>query len=65
MPPIISGNDRDLGVIDKVLTYSYSVTDPENDDIFVDVLIDDAYVERDVKVEVGKSYKVEVKGLDL
>lgn len=65
LPPIISGNDRDLGVIDKVLTYSYSVTDPENDDIFVDVLIDDAYVERDVKVEAGKSYKVEVKGLDL
>lgn len=64
LPPIISGNDRDLGVIDKVLTYSYSVTDPENDDIFVDVLIDDVYVERDVKVEAGKSYKVEVKGLD-
>lgn len=64
LPPIISGNDRDLGIIDKVLTYSYSVTDPENDDIFVDVLIDDVYVERDVKVEAGKSYKVEVKGLD-
>ena len=64
LPPIISGNDRDLGVIDKVLTYSYSVTDPENDDIFVDVLIDDVYVERDVKVEAGKTYKVEVKGLD-
>lgn len=64
LPPIISGNDRDLGIIDKVLTYSYSVTDPENDDIFVDVLIDDVYVERDVKVESGKSYKVEVKGLD-
>lgn len=64
LPPIISGNDRDLGVVDKVLTYSYSVTDPENDDIFVDVLIDDVYVERDVKVEAGKSYKVEVKGLD-
>ena len=64
LPPIISGNDRDLGIIDKVLTYSYSVTDPENDDIFVDVLIDDVYLERDVKVEAGKSYKVEVKGLD-
>lgn len=64
LPPIISGNDRDLGVIDKVLTYPYSVTDPENDDIFVDVLIDDVYLERDVKVEAGKSYKVEVKGLD-
>lgn len=64
LPPIISGNDRDLGIIDKVLTYSYSVTDPENDDIFVDVLIDDVYLERDVKVDAGKSYKVEVKGLD-
>ena len=64
LPPIISGNDRDLGVVDKLLSYSYSVTDPENDDIFVDVLIDDIYLERDVKVEAGKSYKVEVKGLD-
>lgn len=64
LPPIISGNDRDLGIIDKVLTYSYSVTDPESDDIFVDVLIDDVYLEKDVKVEAGKSYKVEVKGLD-
>lgn len=64
LPPIISGNDRDLGIIDKVLTYSYSVTDPENDDIFVDVLIDDVYLERDVKVDAGKIYKVEVKGLD-
>lgn len=64
LPPIISGNDRDLGIIDKVLTYSYSVTDPENDDIFVDVLIDDVFMEKDVKVEAGKTYKVEVKGLD-
>lgn len=64
LPPIISGNDRDLGIIDKALTYSYSVTDPENDDIFVDVLIDDVYLEKDVKVDAGKSYKVEVKGLE-
>lgn len=64
LPPIISGNDRDLGVIDKTLTYSYSVTDTEDDDIYVDVVIDETYLQKDLKVEAGKSYKVEVKGLD-
>lgn len=64
LPPIISGNDRDLGVVDKVLTYSYSVTDTEDDDIYVDVVIDEIYLQKDLKVEAGKTYKVEIKGLD-
>lgn len=64
LPPIISGNDRDLGVIDKALSYSYSVTDTEDDDIFVDVIIDETYLQKDIKVEAGKTYKVEIKGLD-
>lgn len=64
LPPVISGNDRDLGVIDKALTYSYSVTDTENDDIYVDVIIDETYLQKNSKVVAGKTYKVEVKGLD-
>lgn len=64
LPPIISGNDRDLGVVDKALSYSYSVTDTEDDDIYVDVIIDETYIQKEVKVEAGKTYKVEIKGLD-
>lgn len=64
LPPIISGNDRDLGIVDKVLSYSYSVTDTENDDVFVDAIIDETYLQKEVKVVAGKTYKVEVKGLD-
>lgn len=64
LPPIISGNDRDLGVVDKLLSYSYSVTDTEDDDIYVDVVIDEIYLQKDLKVEAGKTYKVEIKGLD-
>lgn len=64
LPPIISGNDRELGIIDKILTYSYSVTDPEDDDIYIDVIIDETYLQKDIKVEAGKTYKVEIKNLD-
>lgn len=64
LPPIISGNDRDLGVVDKALTYSYSVTDTEDDDIYIDVVIDETYLQKDLKIEAGKTYKVEIKGLD-
>ncbi len=64
LPPVISGNDRDLGVVDKALSYSYSVTDTENDDIYVDVIIDETYLQKNIKVVAGKTYKVEVKDLD-
>lgn len=64
LPPIISGNDRDLGVVDKLLSYSYSVTDTEDDDIYVDVVIDETYLQKDIKVDSGKTYKVEIKDLD-
>lgn len=64
LPPIISGNDRDLGDITKDISYTYSVTDPENDEIKVSIMLDDVYIEKDKKVEDGKNYKVEIKGLD-
>lgn len=64
LPPIISGNDRDLGVVDKLLSYSYSVTDTEDDDIYVDVIIDETYLQKNIKVVAGKTYKVEIKDLD-
>lgn len=64
LPPMISGNDRDLGIVDKGLSYSYSVTDTEDDDIYVDVIIDETYIQKEVKVEAGKTYKVEIKDLD-
>lgn len=62
LPPIISGNDRDLGDITKDISYTYSVTDPENDEIKVSIMLDDVYIEKDKRLKMGKIIRLKLKG---
>lgn len=62
--PVISGTDRSLGDVDKALTYVYSATDQEKDEIKIKVFLDNRLVVQDFKAEDNKEYTYELKGFD-
>lgn len=62
--PVISGTDRSLGDVDKALTYTYSATDQEKDEITLKVFLDNRLVVQDFKAEDNKEYTYELKGFD-
>lgn len=64
MAPIISGKDMDLGELETDLSYEYSVTDPEKDESFVTVTLDNNVITKRFKVVDGQQYKIDFKGLD-
>ena len=64
MAPIISGKDMDLGELETDLSYEYSVTDPEKDESFVTVTLDNMVITKRFKVVDGQQYKIDLKGLD-
>lgn len=64
MAPIISGKDLDLGELETDLFYEYSVTDPEKDESFVTISLDNNVITKRFKVVDGQQYKIDLKGLD-
>lgn len=62
--PTISGSDRSLGDIDKLLSYTYSATDQEKDEITLKVFLDNRLVVQDFKAEDNKEYTYELSGFD-
>lgn len=64
MAPIISGKDMDLGELETNLSYEYSVTDPEKDESFVTVSLDNNVITKKFKVVDGQQYRIDLKGLD-
>ena len=64
MAPIISGKDMDLGELETDLSHEYSVTDPEKDESFVTVSLDNNVITKRFKIVDGQQYKVDIQGLD-
>lgn len=61
--PVISGQDVDLGELDKELEYSYTVTDMEGDEIYAEVTLDGRVIEKKKKIKTGIENKIILKGL--
>lgn len=62
--PTISGSDRSLGDIDKLLSYTYSATDEEKDRIKIKVFLDNKIVVPEFDAEDNKEYTYELSGFD-
>ena len=62
--PIISGQDADLGNLEKSLTYKYSVTDVENDEISVEVYLDNKIIQENTKVNANQEYSITIKDFE-
>lgn len=62
--PIISGQDADLGNLEKTLTYKYSVTDVENDEISVEVYLDNKIIQENTKVNANQEYTITIKDFE-
>ncbi|EGY78999.1 hypothetical protein [Peptoniphilus indolicus] len=62
--PVISGSDLDLGNRDTEISYKYSITDQENDEVNVKVYLDNKLVVKEFKATNKKQYTYEVKGFE-
>ncbi|MDY2918038.1 MAG: hypothetical protein SOU08_00090 [Anaerococcus sp.] len=64
MPPIISGTDTDIGEHDKSVSYEYSATDPEGDEVYATVYLDDTVLKQRERITSGRSQSIKISGLD-
>lgn len=62
--PVISDTDRDLGEMDKSISYDYSATDQEKDPITLKVFLDNKIVVQDFKATDNKTYNFKIEGFE-
>lgn len=64
MPPIISDQDKDLGVLTKKLEYKFSATDPEEDKMVYTVSLDDRILIDREPIADGREKSILIEGMD-
>ena len=64
MPPIISDQDKDLGVLTKKLEYKFSATDPEEDKMVYTVSLDDRILIDREPIADGREKTIAIEGKD-
>ena len=64
MPPIISDQDKDLGVLTDKLEYKFSATDPEEDTMVYTVSLDDRILIDREPIPDGREKSILIEGLD-
>ena len=64
MPPIISDQDKDLGVLTKKLEYKFSATDPEEDKMVYTVSLDDRILIDREPIADGREKAITIEGKD-
>ena len=64
MPPIISDQDKDLGVLTKKLEYKFSATDPEEDKMVYSVSLDDRMIIDREPIADGREKLIAIDGFD-
>jgi len=62
--PTISGYNDDLGALEKEFSYTYQVSDPENDKVYVAVYLDSKILEAKKEREPNKDITVKISGFD-
>ena len=62
--PVISGSDRDLGTFEDSISFDYSATDMEKDEIKLTVYLDNEILIPEMVVEDNKNYTHEISGFN-
>ena len=62
--PVISDTDRNLGEMDKSISYNYSATDQEKDPIKLKVFLDNKLVVKEFQATDNKTYNFKIQGFD-
>ena len=64
MPPIISDQDKDLGILTDKLEYKFSATDPEDDTMVYTVSLDDRILVDREPIPDGREKSILIEGMD-
>lgn len=62
--PVISDTDRDIGEMDKSISYDYSATDQEKDPIKLKVFLDNKLVVPEFQATDNKTYNFKIDGFE-
>lgn len=62
--PVISGSDRDYGELKTEFTYTYQVSDPEEDAVSVEVFLDGKIIQSKEVTEPNVDKTIEIKSFD-
>lgn len=65
LAPTISGNDKDMGVINDKFEYTFSISDVEKDKIYYSTYLDNKLLSKQVEAVDGKKYKTVIDGMDM
>lgn len=65
LAPTISGNDKDMGVINDKFEYVFSISDVEKDTIYYSTYLDNKLLSKQVEAVDGKKYATVIEGMDM
>lgn len=65
LAPTISGNDRDMGVVNDKFEYVFSISDVEKDTIYYSTYLDNKLLSKQVEAVDGKRYATVIEGMDM
>lgn len=65
LAPVISGNDKDMGVINDKFEYVFSISDVEKDTIYYSTYLDNKLLSKQVEAVDGKKYATVIEGMDM
>lgn len=65
LAPTISGNDRDMGVVNDKFEYVFSISDVEKDTIYYSTYLDNKLLSKQVEAVDGKKYATVIEGMDM
>lgn len=65
LAPTISGNDKDMGVINDKFEYVFSISDVEKDTIYYSTYLDNKLLSKQVEAVDGKKYATVIEDMDM
>lgn len=65
LAPTISGNDKDMGVVNDKFEYVFSISDVEKDTIYYSTYLDNKLLSKQVEAVDGKKYATVIEGMDM
>lgn len=65
LAPVISGNDKDMGVVNDKFEYVFSISDVEKDTIYYSTYLDNKLLSKQVEAVDGKKYATVIEGMDM
>lgn len=65
LAPVISGNDKHMGVVNDKFEYVFSISDVEKDTIYYSTYLDNKLLSKQVEAVDGKKYATVIEGMDM